>query len=189
MTNRDLTAFDDDNARWRSQRRRVPWQERAEMIYEHFPKVRNPDWNVLLRDDEIFGRLVQDILKVDQITPGRAGPRPHVNNERGWQLWKEMSGQDFAQVAFASAFRILVGKDSIRIVARKTAISKSRVERLLKGQDPPTVEDIRAIAAAYKKRPAYFAEYRIELILSAIYARLEEERELTVTIYKKLVRP
>lgn len=184
---RDLAPFTEDNAKWRSKRRRVPWQHRVEQIEEQFPSVKS-DWNVILRDDDVFGRLLRDILKIDQIDPGRAGPRPNLDYDRGMQSWRELTGEDFCQLPFPRAFKAITYKQSLTQVARKTGISRSRVDRLLKEQDRPTVDDMRQIAKAYGKKPAFFAEYRTEYIIASMVARLEYEYELTVTIYKKLLQ-
>ena len=184
----DLSPFIEDNERWRNAKRKVPWEDRREMIDEHFPNVRDADWNVVLRDDAIFGRLLRDILKIDQIEPERKGPRPSLDYDRGMQSWRELTGQDFSELPFAQAFRVLTRGHSTRVIARRTAISPTRVHRLLHGEDKPTIEDYRLIAGAYNKKPAFFAEYRAEYILSAMAARLEDQHEMTIAIYRKLVK-
>lgn len=185
---RNLSPFVIDNQRWRNQRRRIPWEERVGLIDEQFPGIRDADWNIILKDPDILGRLLKDILKVDQIEPGRAGPRPNLNYERGMQTWREITGQDYCELPFVDALRLLTKGQAVRVVARKAHIAKTRMDRLMRGVDRPTADDLRAIAAAYGKRPAYFAEYRAEYVTAAIVARLAEEPELTITIYTKLVR-
>lgn len=186
---RDLGRFVEDNARWKEQKKRVPWEERLKMIDEEFPAVQTTEWNVILRDPDVLARVLKDILKVDQIEPGRAGPRPNLDVERGMRTWKEMTVGDYAERPFPEAFRILTRDNSVRTIARKTNISKSRVVRLLQGTDSPTVDDLRSIAAAYQKKAAYFVEYRAEFIIAAIATRLTDEHEMTVALYKKLVQP
>jgi len=185
---RDLTSFDEDNANWRRQRKRVPWDDRLKLIEQQFPGAVNAEWNVVLRDPDVLGRLLRDILKVDQIEPGRAGPRPNLNYERGMQTWREITGQDFSELPFAQALRLLARGQSYTAIARKTKISRSRVYRLLQGWEPPTVDDLRTCAAAYNKKAAYFAEYRAEFILAAIAARLSKETEMTIAVYVNLMR-
>lgn len=186
---RDLSRFNEDNAYWRAQKKRVPWDERVKMIDEQFPAVRDADWNAILKDPDVLARVLKDILKVDQIEPGRAGPRPNLDVERGMRTWLDMTVGDYAERPFREAFAILARNNSVRTIARKTSISKSRVVRLLKGQDQPTIEDLRQIATAYQKKAAYFVEYRAEYIMAAIATRLADEHEMTVALYKKLVRP
>jgi DNA-binding phage protein len=185
---RDLSIFDEDNARWRSEKKRVPWEERLRLVEQEFPGVLQTDFNVVLRDNDVFARVLKDILKVDQIEPGRAGPRPNLDVERGMQTWKEMTGQDFSEQPFHVAFQFLSRGESFTMIARKTLISRSRVYKLWQGWIGPTVDDLRTVASAYGKRPAFFAEYRAEYILAAIAARLTREAEMTVPLYLKLVR-
>jgi transcriptional regulator with XRE-family HTH domain len=185
---RNLSPFVEDNERWRNQRRRIPWEERVKLIDEQFPGARDADWNVILRDPDILGRLLKDILKVDQIEPGRAGPRPNLNYERGMQTWREMTGQDYCELPFVQAVRLITKGQAVRVIARKTHMTKTRVDRLVRGIDRPSADDLRAIAAAYGKKPAFFAEYRAEFVTAAIVARLADEPEMTIAIYSKLVK-
>jgi hypothetical protein len=185
---RDLSAFDEDNAHWRALKKRVPWEDRLKLIEQEFPGALTADFNVVLRDNDIFARVLKDVLKVDQIEPGRAGPRPNLDYERGMRTWREMTGQDFSEQPFTEAFKLLARNDSFTVMARKTRISRSRVVRLWHGLIPPTVDDLRDIASAYGKKPAFFAEYRSEFILAAIAARLSVETEMTIALYRKLVR-
>lgn len=187
-TTYDLGRFIADNKRLHAEGKRPAWESRVDLIREQFPSTRDPDWNVILRDDDAFARLLKDILKVDQMEPGQKGPRPNLNRERGMQTWKEMTGRDYSERPFLVAYQSLVGRDSLRIVARKTGMAKSKVERLRKGDLMPSIEDLRMIAKGYGKQPAYFAEYRAEYITAAVAARLENEAEMTVEIYTKLMR-
>jgi hypothetical protein len=185
---RDLSVFDQDNAQWRTQKKRVPWEERLRLIEQEFPGVLKLDFNVVLRDNDVFARILKDILKVDQMEPGRAGPRPNLDYDRGMQTWREMIGQDFSDQPFHLAVQTLSRDDSFTIIARKTLISRSRVYKLWRGWIPPSVDDLRTVASAYGKKPAYFAEYRTEYILATIAARLSRETEMTIPLYLKLVR-
>ena len=186
--NRDLSSFTTDNAFWRQHRKRIPWDLRLQMIEKEFPGARDVDFNVLLRDNDVLARVIRDILKVDQIEPGRAGPRPNLDKERGRQTWREMTGQDFAEDAFPQAFQRLSRGQSFTTIARKVGLGRTRTYELWQGITSPTVDDMRLIATAYGKKPAHFAEYRAEYILANIAARLTRETEMTIAIYMRLVR-
>jgi hypothetical protein len=185
---RDFARFAEDNVNWKALRKRVPWDKRLKMIEEEFPVTQDPDWNRILQDPDVFARILKDVLKVDQIEVGRAGPRPNLDIERGMQAWREISG-DYSELPFIEAFRVLARNNSQRAIARKTGISKTRIVRLQQGEDKPNVNDLRSIAEAYNKKPPYFVEYRAEYILAAIATRLQNEHELTVALYRKLVQP
>lgn len=185
---RDLSIFVSDNARWKAARRRVPWDERLRLIREQFPVTASLDGHTILREDDALARLIRDILKIDQIEPGRAGPRPGLDYERGMQSWRELFGQDYAEVPFPEAFRSLTRGNSLTTIARKTNISRSRVHQLLRGERSPTIDDLRLIAEAYGKRPQFFCEYRAEFIMAIIAERLNKEPETTIAVYRKLVQ-
>lgn len=185
---RDLSEFVEDNKKWRNQRRRIPWDERIKLIDHQFPGITDVDWNIVLKDPDILGRLLKDILKVDQIEPGRAGPRPNLDYERGMQTWREITGQDYCELPFTQALRVLSKGQAVRVVARKANVTKTRMDRLMRGVDRPTADDMRSIAAAYGKKAAFFAEYRAEYIMASIATRLAQEPEMTIAIYTKLVR-
>jgi Helix-turn-helix domain len=184
---RDFARFAEDNVNWKALRKRVPWEQRLKMIQEEFPGTRDPDWNQILKDPDIFARLLRDVLKVDQLEFGQPGPRPNLDPERGMRTWNEIRG-DYSERPFIEAFAILVRGNSLRTIARKTGISKTRVVRLQQGDDRPSAQDLRAIAEAYNKKPAYFVEYRAEYILASIATRLQDEHELTAALYRKLVQ-
>jgi hypothetical protein len=184
---RDFARFAEDNVNWKALRKRVPWEQRIKMIHEEFPGTADPDWNQILKDPDVFARILKDVLKVDQIEVGRAGPRPNLDVERGMRTWNEFRG-DYSELPFTDAFRILVRGNSQRIIARKTGISKTRIVRLQQGDDRPSATDLRVIAEAYDKKPAYFVEYRAEYIIAAIATRLQDEHELTVALYRKLIQ-
>jgi hypothetical protein len=158
------------------------------MIQRASPRARDPDWNVVLRDNDVLGRLLKDILKVDQIEPGRAGPRPNLDYERGMQTWKEITGQDFSELPFPQAFQALTKNQSFTTISRRISQGRTRTYELWNGLTSPTIDDMRIIAKAYGKKPAYFAEYRAEFILAHITARLIAETEMTIAIYTRLVR-
>jgi Helix-turn-helix len=183
----DLTRFAEDNVNWKALRKRVPWEQRIKMIHEEFPATRDPAWNQILQNPDIFARILRDVLKVDQIEAGRAGPRPNLDVERGMRTWNEFRG-DYSELPFVDAFRVLVKDNSQRTIARKTGISKTRILRLQQGDDRPNMDDLRVIAEAYNKKPAYFVEYRAEYIIAAVATRLQDEHELTAVLYRKLVQ-
>lgn len=184
---RNFARFAEDNINWKALRKRVPWEQRIQMIYEEFPGTRDPDWNQILQDPDVFARILRDVLKVDQIEAGRAGPRPNLDVERGMRSWNEFRG-DYSELPFVDAFRILTNGNSQRTIARKTGISKTRIVRLQQGDDRPCMDDLRAIAEAYNRKPAYFVEYRAEYIIAAVATRLQDEHELTAALYRKLVQ-
>jgi hypothetical protein len=168
---------------------KVPWEERAEQIRARFPTVKEFDWNTNLASDlDLFGRMVRDVLKLEQAVPGRPGPRPSLDvgvaTRRLQQLW----GNDYTIRAFPEALRILSDGLSVRELSALTGLNRGRMHRLLTHKQSPDGYELRACAAAFGKHPSYFLEWRILYITRAIVARLEWSPETTVDLFRSLDR-
>lgn len=168
--------------------RRVSWDERVELIYEHFPKAKDADWNLVLGDLDTLGEVVRDILRLEQATPGKSGPRPAPEIRGGMQSLRRMNGEDHTVLRFPEAFRML-GRDlSLTQLARKTGLDRNKVNRLLKGEHDPTPGELNQVARAFGKEPAFFLEFRSAFILAMLGARLELVPEATIGLYRKVVK-
>lgn len=184
----DLTVFQQANAKAKTTGRRMGWAERSRLIRLQFGVVAKPEWSATFRTDiDLFGRVLRDILKADQATPGRDGPRPGLDYERGVETLRQLLGQDYSMLPFAASFRLLAGKTALTALARKTGISRSRVHRLLSGQDEPTVDDMQSIANAFGKDASWFSEYRSAFITAALYDRLVSSPETNIGLYQRLI--
>lgn len=185
----DIAAFASRNVPGK----RVNWEERRSLIVQHFPSTEQRDWPELTGTDSAFERVLQDILKYDQREQGREGPRPNLDWEKGIRSWKQITGQDYTGLPFPQAFRA-VARDkagrphSMTTIARNTGISRSRVHRLINGQEAPDLQCIALVAAAYGKKPSFFAEYRAEIIARRLIAILAENPEFSVSVYRKVAR-
>lgn len=185
----DLLVFIEANERPAGER--VNWQERRVLIGREYPIILNPDLDGVFADDLAFERLMRDILKKDQAEEGRDGPRPNLDWDKGIQSWRELTGQDFTGLPFHQAFRVLAhgtnGKPhTIRQIANKTGVPKSRVHRLLAGVEEPDLATIVAVAAAYGKKPQFFAEYRCQVIIDHLRVVLEQNPEYSANVYRKV---
>lgn len=185
----DLAVFADRN----SPGKRVNWDERRALLIEQFPAAGDQDWSEIAAMDSAFERMLQDILKYDQREQGRDGPRPNLDWEKGIQSWRQITGQDYTGLAFPQAFRV-VARDrsgrahSLSTIARKTGISRSRVHRLINGHEEPDLQSIALVAAAYGKKPSFFAEYRAEIIARRLITILAANPEYSVSVYRKVIR-
>jgi plasmid maintenance system antidote protein VapI len=168
--------------------RRLTWDERVELIFEHFPSARNPDWNTILSDIDTLGEVVRDILRLEQATPGKSGPRPAPEIAAGMKSVRRWRGEDHSILPFAEAFGVLARGYSFTHLARKVRLSRSRVYRLLKGEGDPTPHEIDLIARAFGKEPSYFLEFRMAYVLAALAARLEQAPEATIPLYRKVLK-
>lgn len=191
-----LQPFIDLNEQYRAAgrvKRKTPWSTRVEMIRKEFPSI-SLNGEALVRDDKFVAGILQDILKLGNLAPQgerKTGPRPPLSSmsrEEKSQAWRELLGIEYSDRVFAETFQLLAGDESLSHVARKCSISRSRVHRLIRGEEPPMVDDMRLVAEAYGKRPAYFVEYRMEYVLAAVASRLSEAPGVATTAYRRLVR-
>lgn len=178
----DLAIFREANGR------KTAMEERVRLIQAEFPSVAELDWKRAFDHDiDLFGRIVRDILKIDQTVPGRPGPRPEPDPERAMASLRQLMGQDYTHLPFCEAFTILADGRSYRQLARKVDMSVMTVHRLRAGQLDPTMIQMSQVADAFGKHGSFFAEYRALVIAGAIVYRLERSPESSIGIYRRLV--
>lgn len=193
----DLTPFLNENAQIKAGQKAVDWSERLNLIRAFIP---TGAFDVDLSDTETFARIVRDVLKVQQHASrpeaerSSAGRRPRVAVESGMAGWRELMGQSFSELPFRGAFRVLAsdrsdGKPhSLTMIARKTNISRSRVHRLLGGQETPTPRDLEMIAAGYGRKPSYFHEYRVAVIVGYMVQRMDSDPAISTSLYEVVAK-
>lgn len=165
---------------------KVPWEKRIEKIQDDFPYMDKFDWEAAFdRDMDLFGRIVRDILKLGQATPGRPGPRPGLDVQKAEREARKLFGQDHTVEPFAKALKALAPFESIRQIAQRAQIERTHLHRILKGEKEPDAYTLRAVAYAYGKHPSYFTEWRIFYITCALIRRLEWNPEATIGLYHK----
>lgn len=179
----DLSMFEELN------QKKQPWEKRMKVIRERFPSVDNLDYKKAFDEDlDLFARIVRDILKIDQASPGRPGPRPSLDQGQATRRMRQFLGQDYSILPFPEAFRILAGGRSIRQLVVKTGLSRNSIHRLLRGELDPDAYVMEEVARAFSKSPAYFLEYRQMVITKALLQRMEYSPESTIGIYRKITR-
>lgn len=190
-----VVAFIELNEK-RRRKTRMPWPDRLKLVTKAFPSITELDWHdegVLVErghPDEatmVLANIMRRLIKVDQVIPGQRGDQAPPDFEESKQTWRELMRRDFATAPFPVIFESLAQGDSVREIAAKTHIAKSRVDRLRRGQELPTTEDMKAIAEAYGRRPAIFLEYRQEFVLAAVMLQLDKEPELVTALYAKIM--
>lgn len=166
---------------------KMPWGKRVELIKQQFPSTVYLDWNEVFRQDPaILGRIINDILKADQAEPGRPGKRPALDIEAAEQRYRQMVGDDYTMLPFDRAFTILKGDRSIRHLAHKVGLDKTLVWGLLNNDKRPNPEIMEKVAAAFKKHPSYFVEYRVDYILGVLFHQLTRSPESSVVFFNKV---
>jgi DNA-binding phage protein len=166
---------------------KVSWEVRAKKIKEQFPSVTNLNWDrALEKDMDLFGRVLRDILKLEQAAPGRPGPRPSLDMAAATRRLNQLMGNDFTMLPFHEAFQVLAGGRSLRHVASMTGLNRNTVYRLMKGDSQPDGFEMAVVAETFGKHPSYFAEWRILYITNAFVSRLEYSPDTAIDIYRKL---
>lgn len=177
----DLSAFEQFKGK------KVPWDERVQLIKKVFPSTEKLDWKKLFRDDPaLLGGIVNDIIKASQASPSRPGKRASVNSATTRSELRTLSGDDYSVEDFASTLRFLKGDRSIRATATKTGLDRNTIHRLLQGTMDPDAFLMESIATAFKKDPSFFVEYRVAWILNALGMQLENIPEASVHFYRKM---
>lgn len=179
MSDYDLTVFDE----------KMPWANRYREIKRVFPSVENLDWSKVFRSDPaIMGRIINDVLKIDQAQAGRPGKRPALDVERAEKKLRKLRGEDYTILPFVEAVQVARGNKSIRSLAFYSDLPKSTVHRLLDGTSTPTLEQMEAIAKGLKKDPSFFIEYRVAYVLAGLTAMMGQAPESTIVHYEKLIK-
>lgn len=174
--------------------KRVPWQKRVDLIFTQFPSTQLlvsgelvPNWKRAYdKDIDLFAWIIRDVLKADGATPGRSGPKPTVNRATGEARLRQLMGDDYSVEPFCVAFQALAHSRSLTNIAYKTGLSRSQVNRLLKGMCEPTGYEMEQVAHAFGVPPGYFSEYRLGVVVAAIVERLKQYPDATVKYWREL---
>lgn len=166
---------------------KMPWTERKKLIHEQFPSTVNLNWKKAFdKDVDLFTAILRDVLKVDQDSGGRPGPRPVLPHADAVRSYRRLMGDDFSTLPFAETFGLLIGTRSVRAVAHKTGLSRSQVHRLRRGEADPDLFEMEQVARGFGKQPSYFLEYRTAYIAGALLSRMEGLPESTIDMYRRL---
>lgn len=184
LSHRDLSLFTEVP----TGKKRLPWEKRMALIESQFPNARDRDWKAAFDEHlELFAWMMQDILKADQAAPGRDGPKPKLDMVKALPRFRQMMHDDYSMRPFLQSFADLCAGLSLSQVAAKTGLSRSQVNRLLKGEIDPTAWDMETIARGFRKQPGYFVEYRNGVVMAALHQRMLEIPESSVKYYMQLV--
>lgn len=164
---------------------RIDWDKTLERAHRQYPSSGDVDWTGALRDYEMLGRLVGELLRVESTPQARRGQRPVLTSDDKVRL-RQLLGDDYTTLGFANAFASLAGNLSRTQLATKTGLARTQVHRLLSDTAVASADDMEAIAAAFGKAPTFFAEYRKGLIMSVIERHLEASPEASVGFVKQL---
>lgn len=182
-----LAAFDEANEK------KIPWEQRRELIHEKFPSVVKLDWNKALSSDvTLLGSLIRDVMRLEA-AEDRVGPRSPVDEDKGREMLARIRSEDHTELPFKEALCMLcsdrsTGKRwSFQQAGRKIGWSKRKAWTLMSGVRQPTVDEMVEAAEAFNKDPSFFHEYRVRFISGVVGRKLDDFPDLSVTFYQKLV--
>ena len=162
--------------------------KKYEEITASFDSIKDLNWgNAISSDEEVFVRLLGDVIK----SGGRGskpGKRPTLDRKAAQEQFAQLAAEDFSELTFTDAFRVLCGKRSVRHVASLTDLSKTGVQDLMTGKTQPSFETMEKVAKGFKKHPSYFLEYRIGYVVAVLAQFLEDEPETATTWFLKVGR-
>lgn len=138
-----------------------------------------------LEHDDVLGPLMHDVLNLGY-TEVRRGSRPKLDRAVGKARLAEWKGEDFSVLPFHEAFAALMVGRSIRQTATLMDVSHTQVRRLLAGAIAPSVAEIEGAAAAFRKPPEYFREYRTAIICALTERLLETDPERSAALMRRL---
>lgn len=167
--------------------KKLSWSVRYDLIREQFPSVERLRWEKAFDDVELLGRVLRDILKIDQAPQGRSGPRPTLDYEKAQKRLAQFLGNDYTVLPFHEALRVLAGDRSIRSLATKTGLDRNLIHRLLSQQIAPDAYIITEVANAFDKQPSYFLEYRVNVVLAALSDQMMSAPEMTIDLYRRII--
>lgn len=182
--------------------RKMSWDDRQALIRKRFPAGKNlsgaesPETQAAWKrafdhDIDLAGRILREVLRVDQATPGRLGPRLALDASRAQPLVDEWLGRDplarpYTTLPFAEALTKLAGTRSLRHLSTKVTISPSQVRRLLRAEVTPSGKEMETIAGAFGKDASYFLEYRVGAIAAHIMHSLVGQPEHSIRYYEAM---
>ena len=125
--------------------------------------------------------LLADFIKQVHAKPGRIGQRP-MPKEEEVDFESLVYGEENDQPLTTILPKLM--RVSERGFADRIHMSRSQLQRLLSGEYDPDVNELRVIAAAVKKPPIFFVEYRKAMVVSAFLHLIDERPGIATMLYR-----
>lgn len=131
---------------------------------------------------DVMHSILADFIKQSAAAPGRIGQRP-MPQEADVDFQALVYGEQTDEPLTAILPKLM--RVSERAFCARIHMSRSQFQRLLRGEYDPDVNELRLIAAACRKPPAFFVEYRKIMAVAAFINLLEERPGLATTLYRQ----
>lgn len=152
---------------------------------EKLPEGRG--WDALFdANPDMVQAIFADIIKQTYATPGKVGQRPMPNeadiiDDLDWIFESEPNREPMSRCLP----RMM--KMSERRFCEKINMSRRSFQRLMSNEYTPDVNEIRMIAQAVDKPPAFFIEYRRRMLFSALGHMLMTQPQFVDTLYSGFI--
>lgn len=174
------------------------WSTIVERVHAHYPATADDGFEARARarmDTDTIAAILKDVLRVGH-SPVRRGQRVMPTPDEGMGRLRQMRGEDYATAPFPIAFRALARGRSFTVLARKTGIDRTRIQRLLTGtrtdaagkrpRIKPQPAEMETIAGAFGKSPSYFREWRTLRLARMVEEELASNPELSASLIHRL---
>jgi hypothetical protein len=126
--------------------------------------------------------LLADFIKQVHAQPGRIGQRP-MPKEQEVDFNSLVYGEENELPLVDVLPKIM--RVSERTFAERVHMSRTQLQRLLAGEYDPDVNELRVIAAAVKKPPVFFVEYRTAMVVAAFLSLIEAHPGIATSLYRQ----
>jgi hypothetical protein len=133
---------------------------------------------------EVVEELLADLIKQAHAKPGRIGQRP-MPREADVNFAALTRGELNERPIHEVLPDLMPGSETV--VAERAFMSRSAFRRVLKGEREPTLTELRDIAAAVGKPPAFFTEYRKAVVMEALSGFFDERPAAAVRLFRSYV--
>lgn len=135
---------------------------------------------------EVMHALLADYIKHRYAVPGVVGQRP-MPREADVDIEELLRGPEVNMSPLTQVLPGLMPTGKTKF-ARKVSMSPSRFNDVLTGRYRPTLAELRLIAAAVGRPPAFFVEYRHQLVVDALDHLFTHNPNLATSLYRRYVQ-
>lgn len=126
--------------------------------------------------------LLADFIKQVHAQPGRVGQRPMPDVEQV-DFSSLMYGEENVEPIPVVLPKIM--KMSERSLASRLNMSRTQVQRMIRGEYIPDVNELRSLAVVVKRTPVFFVEYRQAMALAACVELIVENPGIATKLYRE----
>jgi len=144
-------------------------------------------WEAVFRaKPEVMHAILADYIKHRYAVPGVVGQRP-MPREADVDIEELLRGPDVNMRPLVDVLPELMAVGKTRF-ARQVCMTPNQFNLLLAGRYSPTLPELRLIAEAVDRNPAFFIEYRRQLVMTALEHLFTIQPNIATSLYRKFVQ-